>query len=59
MNQIDRHRGAEAAVTDVGVEVLRFRDARHFNRRCRDVPCLGAITVEEVVAATVRSFDSV
>ncbi|MGH7410135.1 MAG: glycosyltransferase family 9 protein, partial [Candidatus Methylomirabilis sp.] len=28
----------------------------HFNRRCRDVPCLGAITVDEVLAAAVKSF---
>lgn len=28
-----------------------------FNRDCPDVPCLIAITVEEVVAAAVKSFD--
>lgn len=30
----------------------------HFNRHCPDVPCLRAITVEEVVAAAVKVFDA-
>lgn len=34
-----------------------WEPALYFNRRCPDVPCLGAITVEEVVAAATSALE--
>jgi len=35
-----------------------WKPALYFNRRCPDVPCLGAITVDEVVAAAISVLES-